>query len=442
MLYSMSPLDDSLFLQNWWYTTLLNTETDFCVPLQGRITCDVVIIGGGMAGLHAAQRLAEHGRSVIVLERNICGGGSTGKSAGFLTPDSELELHQLVRRYGSERAMKVWSMATIGIDRIVANVQTYDLACDLLPQESLFLGIGQSGKSAVYAEAKVRESVGYPSTLHESLALQRLHPGRGYTAAVSYGGTYGINPLLYAQELKEKLLALGVRIFEGTAVTKILGHTVHTHMGEVEAAHIILCADKIHSDLSTIADHVYHAQTFLSVSEPLEDAEIAELFPQGNFLCWDSKLVYSYYRLTGDRRLLLGGGTALTTFLPMDVTPPRVILGVIADFKKRFPFLKHHAFTQYWPGRIDTTKDLVPIVDFDPSKRHIQYVLGCVGLPWATFCGDYAAQRILDPSERSFDAFLRIDRGFLIPAFLQKLFGKMIVFSLNNIYSKYIQKGS
>jgi gamma-glutamylputrescine oxidase len=25
--------------------------------------------------------------------------------------------------------------------------------------------------------------------------------------------------------------------------------------------------------------------------------------------CWDSKLVYSYFRLTGDNRLLLVGGT-------------------------------------------------------------------------------------------------------------------------------------
>ncbi len=431
-----------MILQNWWYTTLLQTETDYCPPLEGHISCDALVIGAGMAGMHAALRLAEGGKSVVLLERNICGGSSTGKSAGFLTPDSELELHQLVRRYGLEDAKKVWSMAAKGVDMIVKNVKEFKLDCDLLEQDSLFLGIGRSGKAAVEEEAKYREMVGYSSKLYEGTALAQLNPGKGYSAAVRYGDTYGVNPLLYCQELKRVLLQKGVRVFESTPVTSILGHTAHTHMGSVEATNMILAVDKLQSDLSTLSDLVYHAQTFLSVSEPLTDDEITELFPQGSLLCWDSKLVYTYYRLTGDKRLLLGGGTALTTFLPMDVTQPRVINNVIQDFKNRFPFLHGHEFIQYWPGRIDTTKDLIPIVDTDKEKPHIQYVLGCVGLPWATFCGDYAAEKILEPGPRDLDVFMKMDRPFLIPMFIQKLFGKMVAFSLNNGYSKYIQKGS
>ena len=40
-----------MILQNWWYTTLLNTKADFCPPLQKNISCDVLVVGGGMAGL-------------------------------------------------------------------------------------------------------------------------------------------------------------------------------------------------------------------------------------------------------------------------------------------------------------------------------------------------------------------------------------------------------
>jgi gamma-glutamylputrescine oxidase len=49
------------------------------------------LIGGGAAGLAAAARLMGTGKKVVLLERNICEGSSTGKSAGFMTPDSELE---------------------------------------------------------------------------------------------------------------------------------------------------------------------------------------------------------------------------------------------------------------------------------------------------------------------------------------------------------------
>jgi gamma-glutamylputrescine oxidase len=430
-----------MILQNWWYTTLLNTRVDARPPLAGDISCDVLVIGGGMAGLHAAQHLIEAGKNVVILERNICGGSSTGKSAGFLTPDSELELGQLMRRYGIEHAKKVWSIPAQGVDLIVQNINQYGLKCDLLKQDSLFVGIGRSGAKAVKEETEARKKIGFPSIFYSNEELKKINTGNTYTTGVRYGGTYGINPLLYAQELKQVLLDKGVQIFESTEVMKIDDHTAYTHLGSVKAEHIIVCIDKMKPHFSPAAREVYHAQTFLSISEPLEQKDIATLFPSDDVMCWDSSLVYSYYRLTGDKRLLLGGGSALTTFSPMDVTPPRVINKVIARFKTFFPDLDHLEFIQYWPGRVDTTKDLIPIVDFDPDLPHVQYVLGCVGLPWAAFCGHYAAKRLLEPAYcHEYCEYLKLRRPYLIPFTLQRIIGKMVAFSFNNLFSKYIQK--
>ena len=47
-------------------------------------TADVIIIGGGVAGLSAAMQLAGRGARVIVLERERIGNGSTGRAAGLL----------------------------------------------------------------------------------------------------------------------------------------------------------------------------------------------------------------------------------------------------------------------------------------------------------------------------------------------------------------------
>lgn len=431
-----------MILQNWWYTTLLNTNVGARPPLMGDISCDVLIIGGGMAGLQAAKHLVEAGKKVVLLERNICGGSSTGKSAGFLTPDSELELGQLVRRYGWEDAKVVWSIASQGVDLIVENIKRHKLACDLLEQASLFVGIGRSGAKAVEEEASAREKLGFPYELYTERELKKVNAGKGYSRGIRYGGTYGINPLLYAQELKAVLLEGGVAIFESTEVMGIQGHQAKTHLGSVEAENIIICIDKMKPSMSEVANQVYHAQTFLSISEPLEKQDIRELFPGPNIMCWDSMLVYTYYRLTGDHRLLVGGGSALTTFSPVDVTPPRVIERVIRELKAHFPHLEHLEFIQYWPGRIDTTKDLIPIVDFDPNMPHVQYLLGCVGLPWAAFCGDYAARRLLDPEYcHRYCKYLKIEREYIIPLWAQNIFGKMLTFSLNNAYAKYIQKG-
>jgi 4-methylaminobutanoate oxidase (formaldehyde-forming) len=47
-------------------------------------TADVIIIGGGVAGLSTAMQLSGRGASVLVLERERLGNGSTGRAAGLL----------------------------------------------------------------------------------------------------------------------------------------------------------------------------------------------------------------------------------------------------------------------------------------------------------------------------------------------------------------------
>ena len=51
---------------------------------NGNNTADVIVIGGGVAGLSTAMQLAGRGASVIVLERERLGNGSTGRAAGLL----------------------------------------------------------------------------------------------------------------------------------------------------------------------------------------------------------------------------------------------------------------------------------------------------------------------------------------------------------------------
>jgi gamma-glutamylputrescine oxidase len=77
-------------------------------PLSSDIRTDVVVVGGGIAGLTCAQALNEQGRRVVLLEKDYCGSGASGRSSGFITPDSEMELSSLVRSRGPERAKRLW----------------------------------------------------------------------------------------------------------------------------------------------------------------------------------------------------------------------------------------------------------------------------------------------------------------------------------------------
>ena len=133
------------------------------------------------------------------------------------------------------------------------------------------------------------------------------------------------------------LIDNGMQVFESTEVIRLEDHTAFTRGGSVTADHIIIAVDKLKADISPLADEVFHAQTFLSVSEPLTDKDLIRLFPSGKQMqCWDSKLVYTYFRLTGDNRLLVGGGTAITTYLKEAYNNHRIISRVIRRFKEAF----------------------------------------------------------------------------------------------------------
>lgn len=52
---------------------------------------DLTIVGGGIIGLSLAYEAATVGRSVVVVERHLCGSGATPVAAGMLAPVSEAE---------------------------------------------------------------------------------------------------------------------------------------------------------------------------------------------------------------------------------------------------------------------------------------------------------------------------------------------------------------
>ena len=432
-----------MLLQNWWFTTLIGTRRPIQPPLRGDVSCDVAIVGGGAAGLAAAARFAGSGKKVVLVEANICGGSSTGKSAGFLTPDSELELSQLVRRFGTQGAKDLWDVPVRGIRRMLDLVKAGGFDCDLQKQDSLFLGKGKGGVEAVKEEDSSRRGLGYESQVYYGRDLPGVIGSPGYAAAVRYKDTFGVDGLRYAQGMKGMLLDAGVEIYESSRALAVSDHTVKTHMGSVTADQIIFCADKLGPELSPYSWNVYHEQTFLSITEPLSQAEQSSMFPSEPFQCWDSDLVYSYYRLTGSRRLLLGGGSLLTTYARHDSTTSAVIDRVVSGFRRMFPQLRSVRFIQYWMGRIDMTRDLLPTVVKEPGAPWIHRVLGCVGLPWATFCGDFAARQVLaerDTGDEKYYRYFDVNRRFLVPIWLERMIGKRLAFPLNNAWAKYYQK--
>src|SRR5689334_21122384 len=74
--------------------------------LQGDLTCDVVIVGSGIAGLSVAYELSQVGKKVVVLDRGPLAGGITARTTAHLAPVCDDGVSTLAKARGEEMAAK------------------------------------------------------------------------------------------------------------------------------------------------------------------------------------------------------------------------------------------------------------------------------------------------------------------------------------------------
>ena len=421
--------------QNWWYLSLLQVDgaLDICKPLEEHIETDYVVMGGWVAWLHAAQALAEKKCKVVLIEKSICGWGMSGRSGGFLTPDSELWLRQIEAKYGTDLAQKIWSFGEHGQQSIVWNAKHYDFVCDLRQQDSLLLWLGKRGKKEVVEEFHERRSFGLPAHLVDQPHLQKHNTWLHYTSGVRYPDCYSINPMQYCQALKLQLLKMGVRIYEFTHIHKLDRQMLHTNLWSVSFKHAIICPGKAESELfPKQSSHTYGVQNYIALSEPLSKEQIASMMPSGECMCRDTKLIFTYYRLTGDRRIVLWWGNAVVSFQPRHVLQQVSISQVVHDFKRMFPALRAVEFPHYRSGRIQASKDLMPLVGREKRFPNHVWVQGAVWLPRAAGCGVFASQLLHNEADEDLTKVFSYDRPFFIPRNTNYLIPKAMIFGLCN----------
>ncbi len=401
-------------------------------PLTQNITVDVAIVGGGMAGLMAAQSFHERGKKVALLEQYYCGSGASGKSSGFITPNAELSLTDFTQRFGEQTAKNIWELFTRGVEDIRKNIKDHKLQCDYAPQDTLMLANDQTSLSRLKIEHDNLVKCGFKSSFFDASALNKYMGTSAYYGAVCSHDTFGITSYAYCQEMKKVLMENGVAIFEETPVTEIDDHVLKTAHALVTADHIVVSADRFIPDLGLLKQEIYHVQTFLLISQVLSDKEIRTIFPEQNYMVWDSELIYTYFRVTGEQRLLLGGGSLLTSYAAHAQHENKAMMKKLTSyFYQRFPQLNLQ-FEQMWPGLIGISKDIAPLAGSDKNKPHIYYISACAGLPIAAALGRYSAEHILD-NRTDLDHCFTPYRNYPVSGFAQTILGNKISFALSHL---------
>lgn len=387
-----------------WYAATAKAPGPY-EALQGDLTADVCVIGGGFTGLSCALHLAEAGRKVVVLEAQRVGFGASGRNGGQLGSGQRMDQHYVQNLVGREDADKLWKLAEETKDLVKSLVARHQIECHLKP------GIAHMG----FAKSDVREEHDYSDFLAERYGythLEKLNRDQAQALCPSpkyVGGTLDrtaghLHPLAYAFGLARAAVAAGAQICEGTEVQAIeegRPTKICTAQGTVTAEHVILACNGYLGGLNgQVASRVMPINNFIAATEPL--GEDATKVLTEDVAVADSRFVLNYFRLSHDKRLLFGGGETYGYRFPSDIATL-----VRKPMTEIFPHLRDVRIDYAWGGTLAITMKRLPyLVRLRPNMLSASGYSGH-GVGNATHAGKLMANAICGDTD-GFDTMSRI----------------------------------
>src|SRR5437868_4751951 len=295
--------DDAQASTSLWMAT---ANTPIQSRLKESIRTEVCIIGAGIAGLSTAYLLGLEGRSVVVLDDGLIGGGMTGRTTAHLTTAYDDRYMEIERLHGAEAARLTADSHTGAINKVSEIVTGEEIDCDFERVDGYLFAFSPDDLELLDDELKATHRAGLVDVKKVPRApLESFDTG----IALRFPRQAQFHPLKYMNGLARAIVRDGGRIFGQTHATKIEGGSsvqVDTSQGpSVTSEAVVVATNSPVND--RVATHTKQA--------PYVTYVIGVLVPKGSVtraLYWDTGDPYHYVRLQRDEDdqydvLIVGG---------------------------------------------------------------------------------------------------------------------------------------
>jgi glycine/D-amino acid oxidase-like deaminating enzyme len=190
--------------------------------LKGDVKTDVLVIGGGMAGILCAYFLHKAGVKYILAEQHRIGGGVTGNTTAKITSQHGLIYHKIDHAKTvlecNQRALEEYRSLAAGTD------------CDFEEKNSYIYSL--KNRRIIEKEQAALHKIGFKSEFTNRIQLPFSIAG-----AVKFPRQAQFHPLKFIAHISK-----GLNIYENTKVKELAPHTAVTEHGKVTARQMIVAA--------------------------------------------------------------------------------------------------------------------------------------------------------------------------------------------------------
>ncbi len=379
----------------WWDRTPPPARTEQTLPERA----DILVIGAGYTGLHAAIQTARGGRDTVVMDAEHAGWGASSRNGGQISRSVKPDFESLSHKHDRE--------TVFAIHREGENSIQYTE--DFIGREGISCDFGRVGRfHAAHNPARFRRLVQrvekpVPGLEDGSYIIPKSEQHSELGTDLYFGGAVSPNnacldPAAYHRGVLTTALTAGVKVISHCPALDIRreasGFTVKTARGLIQANRVVIATNGYTGALTPWhRRRVIPIGSYIIATEPLDKAVMDRLMPTNRVISDTRKVVY-YYRPSPDRRRIIFGGRVSIGETNARLSAPRLHKSLTAIF----PELSAVRISHSWMGFVAYSFDeLMHIGENDGLHYAMGYCGSGVGM--SGYLGMRVGQQVLGLKE-------------------------------------------
>jgi len=345
--------------------------------LNKRIDADVLIIGGGIAGLTTAYCLLKEGRKIVLVEDGLVGSGESGRTTAHLTCALDDRYYEIEKTFGEDGSMKAAESHTAAIDLIEKIVKEEGIDCEF---ERVY---GYLFLHSTDTDEKLKKEL--EATQKAGLLTEWKDDIPGITAngpCIRFPGQGEFHIMKYLHGLAKAIVKMDGVIYTKTKARFINEKGAECNGHHVTASQIVVATNSPVNDFISIHTKQFAYRTYV----------IAGKIPKGKIphaLWWDTggteakwaTTPYHYIRVQNfndEYDLLLSGGEDKTGQADDDGVPEKKRYDALIEWTtQHFPMMKDIVYR--WSGQVTEPFDYMAFIGKNPGNENIYIITGDSG---------------------------------------------------------------
>lgn len=360
---------------SFWLDT--THETNF-PKLNKKLKVDVVILGGGIAGITTAALLKESGHTVAVIEADRIVKEVTVGTTAKISVAPSMFYSKLASKLGKSKAQDFANASIKAVEMIAEIVRTRNIDCNFQRLPLYIYTESDEKVDEIKGEFEAAKELGLPVSYTEKVPLPfKTGP------AIKYENQAQFHPRKYLLALAEDINGEGSYVFEKTrAITVNSGKIkeVVTDQGSITADKVVVATHTPIYDPDMLSKHLHSGTSYVLALYAKED------FPDGMFVDFNPVHTYRTTPTYKGKLIIVAGEHS-----PVDVVDKNIYYSRLEAYARQH--LNVESIEYRWTGKDSFTDDGLPFIGMT-SQEDI-YVATGFGF-WGMTNGTAAAMLIAD----------------------------------------------